>query len=594
MSFSPVSSFTGATDTVISGSTDKYLIFNTSGTVIFNTDTICKVLIVGGGGAGGNASGNEGAGGGGGGGVGIGTIKFTANATYTITVGTGSAANGSNLGLRDSSIVGTNINEIAYVGGNGNNTTGFNGGSGGGAAGYIANNADGGYYGGKPTMGLSSSSNNFASLIYYGNAGGFCYWIPGAAGGGGAQNMGQISSGSAGTNGGDGIQWTVNGSYYGGGGGGGGGGSGNTVSGGTGGIGGGGNGGNNPGGVGANGAANTGGGGGGGAWNSTKGGNGGSGIVIIRYVMHNNNAATNNTVYLSTIRNLFGLTGQYSLNTLRAKSVNNASSQVNMTSYLTSKLFKGITTSNPGKNALEIKNAIGTTTDGTYYIMCNNTPVSIYCLMDAKYDGGGWMLMIKSTTSATFNYEANYWTTTNILNNTDLTRNNADAKYDVFNHTPIKDVLGIWPAADFGYTGGSFTVTDGWTWLVNNWYNAGGYVKAINGFNYPSRNASPSDPLTFAGFKSGVFSTQTVERRHIFGGHAFIGGGNNNWGTAKWGFVWNENGANDFGSCDAWNGIGVSRAFGAFANTGKSAGDNYGCCGTAGYNRAMRIELYGR
>lgn len=588
MSFSPVSSFTQAIDTVISGSTDKYLIFNSSGTVIFNTDTICKVLLVGGGGAGGNASGNEGSGGGGGGGVGIGTIKFTANTSYTITVGNGAAANGSSVGIRDTSIVGTNINEIAYGGGNGNNTTGFNGGSGGGAGGYIANT--GGFYGGKPTMGLSSSSNDFASLIYYGNPGGFCTWIPGAAGGGGAQDMGVNSTGNSGTNGGAGIQWTVNGSYYGGGGGGGSGNGGAT--GGTGGIGGGGNGGNNPNGAGASGTANTGGGGGGGAWSGMAGGNGGSGIVIIRYVLHNNNTSTNNTIYLSTIRNLFGLTGQYSLNNLRSMSQNNINSQVQFSSYLTSKLFKGITSSNPAKNALEIKNATGTNTDGTYFIMCNNVPTSIYCLMNNQYNGGGWMLMIKSTTSTTFNYEANYWTTTNILNNTDLTRNNADAKYNSFNYVPIKDVMAIWPVADFGFTGGSFTVTDGWTWLVNDWYNAGTYVKAINGFNYPSRNASPSDPLTFAGFKSGVFSTQSVARRHVFGGHSFIG--NNNWGTVKWGFVWNENGATNFDSCDAWNGIGVSRAFGAFTNTGKSAGDNYGCCGSVGYNRAMRIELYGR
>jgi hypothetical protein len=283
----------------------------------------------------------------------------------------------------------------------------------------------------------------------------------------------------------------------------------------------------------------------------------------------------------------------YSLNLLcSTNSVNNANAQINLSSYLTSKLFKGITTANPGKNALEIKTATGTTTDKTYYIMCNNVPTLIYCLMNNQYDGGGWMLIMKSTTSSTFQYEATYWTTTNTLNSTDLTRNNADAKYDSFNYVPIKDVMGIWPSADFGYTGGSFTVTDGWVWLVNNYYNSGAYVKAINGFNYPSRNATPSDPTLFAGFKSGVFSTQSPSYRHIFGGHSFIGGGNNNWGTVKWGFIWNEN--NDFNSCDAWNGIGVSRAFGGFTITGKSAGDTYGCCGTQGYNRAMRIELYGR
>lgn len=588
MSYSPISSFTSATDTNITSSSDKFLIFNTSGTVIFNSDTICKVLLVGGGGAGGVGSINEGGGGGGGGGVGIGIIKFIANTTYTITVGNGKLASGTSSN-NDSSIVGTNINEVAYSGGNGSYLTGFDGGSGGGGSGH-----GGAKWGGKATMGVSNSSNDNASIIYYGNAGGYSKQVGGASGGGGAQNMGNnVDSGAAGVTGGNGIIWTENNNYYGAGGGGGG--SYGAV-GGNGGTGGGGKGGNSYAGVGSNATANTGGGGGGGGGGNGGGlgGSGGSGIVIIRYVMHNNNAQTNNTILLSAIRNLFSLTGVFTLNNLRAKSANNASSQVQLSSYLTSKLFKGITTSNCGKNALEIKNTTGTTTDGTYYIMCNNVPTSIYCLMNNQYSGGGWMLIMKSTTSATFNYEANYWNTINTLNNTDLTRANADAKYDAFNYIPIKDVMAIWPAADFGFTGGSFTVSDGWTWLVTNWYNNGSYVKAIDGFNYPPRDASPSNPTSFAGFKSGVFSTQSPASRHVFGGHSHIGGGNNNWGTVKWGFVWNENAVNNFGSCDAWNGIGVSRAFGAFGNTGKSAGDNFGCCGTVGYNRAMRIELYGR
>lgn len=212
--------------------------------------------------------------------------------------------------------------------------------------------------------------------------------------------------------------------------------------------------------------------------------------------------------------------------------------------------------------------------------------------MDSIYDGGGWMMMMKATRSGTFNYEAGYWTGINTYNSTDLNRYECDAKYDVFNYVPIKDVMAIWPKFDFGYSGGSLTnVNEGWVWLVNNWYNSGGYVKGLDGFTFP-RDANPSNPYSFAGMKAGVFSTQSPAYRHVFGNHSHIG--NNNWGTVRWGFVWNENGANDFNSCDAWNGIGVSRAFAAFGNGGLSAGDNYGCCGSVGYNRAMRIELYGR
>jgi len=556
----------------------KELKFTTSGTVIFNTSTICDVLLVGGGGGGGSAGANEGGGGGGGGSVGVGKILFKEGITYTITVGNGGPAD---IAGNNSSIVGDIINEVAYGGGNGSSTTGGNGGSGGGGGGYI-----GAHYGGNSTMGLSSSTDT-TSIIYYGNQGGYSAWTGGGAGGGGAMNKGTDSEANNGQSGGSGYLWPLNNTYYGDGGGGGGG-YGNAGGNAT---GGGGKGGNSYGGIGNAGSANTGGGGGGGASSWSSGGAGGSGIVIIRYSIVSVNYSRTCTVYLSELRNNLGLTGEYSISSFRSKSINLNNSEIYLASYLISKKTRGLTTLNPGKNALDIKNNSGVTTDGNYYIMCNTTPTLIYCLMDNKYDGGGWMMIMKATTSSTFNYEANYWTTANTLNSTDLTRNNADAKYESFNSTPIKDVLGIWPLADFGYTGGSFTVTDGWVWLVNNWYNNGGYVKAIDGFQRP-RDANPSNPYSFAGMKTGVFSTQSPAYRHVFGGHSHIG--NNNWGTVRWGFVWNENGGSDFNSCDAWNGIGVSRAFGAFANTGKSAGDNYGCCGSVGYNRAMRIELYGR
>ena len=295
-----------------------------------------------------------------------------------------------------------------------------------------------------------------------------------------------------------------------------------------------------------------------------------------------------NTLYRGNINR------EYRLSNFRNKSPNATSTQINLSDHIASKRFMGLIGSNPAKNALDIKNNTGLTVDGNYYISCNNTPILTYCLMQTKYDGGGWMMIMKATRSATFNYEANYWTTINTLNERDLTINDSDAKYDAFNHVPIKDVMAIWPdiANDFGNsTGGSLNISDGWVWLVNNYYNNGGYPKALDGFQLP-RDANPSNPYSFAGFRAGTFSTQSPAYRHVFGGHSHIG--NNNWGTVRWGFVWNENGVNDFNSGDAWNGIGVSRAFAAFGNTGKSAGDNYGCCGSVGLNREMKVRLYGR
>lgn len=276
--------------------------------------------------------------------------------------------------------------------------------------------------------------------------------------------------------------------------------------------------------------------------------------------------------------------GEYRLSTLRNKFSTLASGQTSLSSYFISKKMMGLTPANAAKNALTIKNNTGFTNNDTYYILCNNIPTQTYCLMDSKYNGGGWMMMMKMGLSSTFQFGTNYWSVANTLNSTDLTRNNNDAKYDSFNYIAIKDVMAIWPdTSDFdGNTGGSLTITDGWVWLVNDWYNSGRYIDSLSGFQI-ARDANPSNPYSFAGFRAGTFSTQSPAYRHVFGGHTHIG--NNNWGTVRWGFVWNENSANDFTSCDAWNGIGM---------TNRSAGDYFGCCGSAGKNKGMRVELYGR
>lgn len=110
----------------------------------------------------------------------------------------------------------------------------------------------------------------------------------------------------------------------------------------------------------------------------------------------------------------------------------------------------------PAENAKVIKDLTKTNEDGVYYINCTGTSTATYCLMNSMYDGGGWMMMMKGTAGptndgtagTTFGYSANYWTTSNTLNSTDLTRNNANAKYDVFNKVKIKDTLAIFPDID--------------------------------------------------------------------------------------------------------------------------------------------------
>jgi hypothetical protein len=259
---------------------------------------------------------------------------------------------------------------------------------------------------------------------------------------------------------------------------------------------------------------------------------------------------------------------------------------------LTGYVFSGTGTNInfPNENAKIIKDITNTNTDGTYYILCNGTSTPTFCLMNDKYDGGGWMMIMKANTEAVFTYYANYWTTANTLNSLDLTRNNANAKYDVFNYIPIKDVMTIWPYNDIGYIGGSLTINDGWTWQVNNWYNSGTKITALDGFQN-SRNAQPSNPYSFPGYNPTVWSTQGGAYRHIFGGNSFLSSAV--YTNVRWGFIWNNEG--EFNSCDVVGGIGLYciPGFGAIAQ--RSGGDLIGCCQAAtGFNRAMRYELFGR
>ena len=250
----------------------------------------------------------------------------------------------------------------------------------------------------------------------------------------------------------------------------------------------------------------------------------------------------------------------------------------------------GLYESAPGASASDILSLQGALSNGVYYIDCAGASKPTFCLMNSAYDGGGWMLLMKMNNGATFGFDADYWTTSNVLNDTDITRAAADAKYDVFNHKPIKDVMAIWPAADIaGTTGGSFTVPDGWVWNHPNWYNSGSRINALAGFQI-TRDASPLNPQSFSGFSTSapMWSYQTGTRLHGFVGSHFPSIPTSI--RARWGWFWN-NEINTLSSMDCIAGIGVK-----YYDNPSSAGDFWSWSGVnkQGYNRSIRCELYGR
>jgi hypothetical protein len=258
--------------------------------VEFTEDKECEILLVGGGGGGG---------GGIGGGGGAGAVVHIPSAVlpagkYTFTVGNG--GNGGRMNTiasgkgGETSITGTGtFSAIRAEGGGGvtgghDQGDGLSGGSGGGAAGpnwWINTEGQGANRKGAP-----STLGTFTGKIY-GNKGGrntttrWGWGNTNASGGGGAGKAAENTNprGSAGGDGGAGIEFNISGAniMYGGGGGG----AGYGGSGGKGGRGGGGDGTNNT--NGSSGEPNTGGGGGGGNWWNSLGGKGGSGVIIIKY-----------------------------------------------------------------------------------------------------------------------------------------------------------------------------------------------------------------------------------------------------------------------------------------------------------------------
>lgn len=249
-------------------------------------------------------------------------------------------------------------------------------------------------------------------------------------------------------------------------------------------------------------------------------------------------------------------------------------------------LFKdGKTQARAASSALAIKQEYPSYPDGVYWIDLPGVgPTQTYCLLDAKYNGGGWMLALKATTGTTFNYDADYWTTANTLNATDLTLLDADAKYEVMNRFQAKDIMALWPDISniLGESGSIDGLTQ-WSWLQNNYDNSARtiliakFAGGIQDTYYTALNGS----MSFSGYDSRIFSAQE--------GFTFYGinySGNEN-AKVRWGFAWNNEA--DQGTNDNSGGLGMSSTGGNY-----SAGDRYwdGDLSTRGIDRSARVELY--
>jgi hypothetical protein len=243
----------------------------------------------------------------------------------------------------------------------------------------------------------------------------------------------------------------------------------------------------------------------------------------------------------------------------------------------------GKTIATAATSAKAIKTAYPSSTDGIYYINLPTVGIQpVYCLMDSKYDGGGWMMAMKATRGATFNYDANYWYTANTLNPTQTNQNDGDAKFDVFNYFGTTDMMALWPdIPNVGAESGSIDNLTTWSWLQKG--ISGAPFTLINKFaSSPTQQAiytSTNGTMTFSGFGS-PFSNQPG---FTFYGFNYSYSANE---RVRWGFAWNNE--TDQNSNDVRGGIGLKYV-------SYSAGDHIGCCqNQSGINRTARVEMYVR
>lgn len=229
------------------------------------------------------------------------------------------------------------------------------------------------------------------------------------------------------------------------------------------------------------------------------------------------------------------------------------------------------TASNPANNAREIRDS-GQSTEGPYYINLPSVGVTqVYCAPSSSFQGGGWMLAWKCTRGSTFHYDTNYWTTTNTYAATDMTRNDSDAKYHVFNYFTGTDFMAVFP--DLNNGGQASGYGNGWSW-----YQANVNQTCLSRFQ--SQQQISSNPRGESMWSGSGFSAQGGFQWYGFN---YTGSSSN---AMRWGFGWNNEG--NQGSNDVCSGIGHRR-------TDSSAGDHIYCCqSTTGVNRTIRAEIWVR
>lgn len=183
--------------------------------------------------------------------------------------------------------------------------------------------------------------------------------------------------------------------------------------------------------------------------------------------------------------------------------INESSQRINIHRNLLT-VKDGSTMFKAADSARDIMENYCITKNGRYWINTEGSrePEYVFCIMDKRCKGGGWMLAMKGSknNNKTFNYNSTLWTTNNTLNadprefppidfeeNSIYMETYFDAKYNIYNTFRAKECLAIFDPRDFGkenyysyYTNFEFKQY-GWMWHENN-FNNGNRITLLDFF----------------------------------------------------------------------------------------------------------------
>jgi hypothetical protein len=273
----------------------------------------------------------------------------------------------------------------------------------------------------------------------------------------------------------------------------------------------------------------------------------------------------------------------------------------------------GSSASCPATSPQEIYNLYGTTTNGTYWVKVNGTATQVYVMMDrTNSDNGSWILMMKGAPASTnFTYNSTYWTnSTTTLNTSSLSNDvTTDAKFSVFNDLSVKKMLAVFkPGSASGshpYVAGTYGIPTGGdiadnafgghVWLETLQSTATGQ-STLNTTNI-LYNTAATIPVTkykqsSAANANRVFSYQNPMGHYGFNVTTCSAGSS----SLRWGFQWNENGINDYTSCDMWGGIGGGWTSANDSVIWNGAGCEAVCAapGTSMGHRNLSFQIWGK